>query len=628
MCGIAGFVGRRSDDAIKPMVRSLIHRGPDAEGVYVKQLPSGVIALGHRRLSIIDLDGGNQPFFSSDKNVVAIVNGEIYNHREIRQRLDRRGFQFQTQSDCEVVVQLYEEYGDAFIEHLDGMYAVALWDERQQRLLLARDPIGKKPLYFSQKGTSLYFASEIKSLFATGDFPKEIDRLGVDQYLRYGYVPAPNTFYKGVHSLPAGHFLRWKNGHIESYRFYDLSVAADQQKKVTNFSEAVRRASTLCENAVKKRLISDVPIGVFLSGGVDSALVASLAARESAKPLQTFTIVHDEENLSFDERSRARMVSNMIGSEHREIHVQPSVDGLIERLIDVFDEPFADSSAIPTHLISSITSEELKVVLSGVGGDEAFCGYPRQLGMWLSLGSAKVPKVFRTAMDKWLAPMIPENEDVFNTGGRVRRFIHGVTVDPGERYDHWTSLFSDVERFHLLGIQSQPSNNKKTSVDYMRKALLHDAARYLPEDLLRMLDRCTMAHGLEARAPFCDPELLAFGIALPASLKFRFGLKSILKGVAKGIVPNEILRSRKQGFMVPISRWLRGELKEYASALLSEDACVKGELLMPKVVARYWNEHQSGQANHAHRLWSLVMLQAWRLQHLDYEVEPRCASYC
>ncbi len=631
MCGIAGFAGYPTDTPLKAMTRSLTHRGPDNDGFFVTSTAKGVVALGHRRLSIVDLEAGTQPLSSEDGRVTAVVNGEIYNHVELRGKLERLGHRFETRSDSEVIVHLYEEAGPDCFGELDGMYAIALFDARENRLLLGRDPIGKKPLYFAVDGERVLFGSEPKALLAGGFVPARISRRGLDLYLRFGYVPAPHTLFAGIESIPAGGWLSWEAGEITRGFHFELYDAIDPDVRELDFGAAVAQTRSRLAHAVEKRLAADVPVGVWLSGGIDSTLIATLAARSHGEGLRTFTVGHPAADASFDECARARATARAIGASHTEVRVEPAVDAVFERLLDVFDEPFADSSAIPTQLISEVTAQELKVVLSGVGGDEGFAGYPRHGALRWAQALEWVPALARRAGAGLLRPWVRESADAFNTGGRVRRFLDAAALPAESQYLRWVTLFHADARAALLGTRlgndsDSPARATAGAVDSFDFAFRHDAGAYLPEDLLRLTDRASMVHGLEVRAPFCDPSVLGFGLSLSPKVKLAGGLKSVLRGVAADLVPPEVLRAPKRGFMVPVARWLRDELAPLADSLLSEQACRKGGLLQYAAVRPLWEQHRSGRANHAQRIWALVLLQAWRAKHPYLEMEPACES--
>ena len=614
MCGIAGSAGlARADtdtmELVERMLTSLAHRGPDDQ--YAVRLGSTV--LGARRLSIIDLETGRQPLANEDGSIWATQNGEIYNYVELRQDLERRGHPFRTNGDTEAIVHLYEEYGDSFVDHLRGMFAIAVWDAREERLVLARDRLGKKPLYWHNDGERLIYGSELKAILQDPRVPRTVDRTALAQYLEYQYVPSPRSIILGVSKLlPAG-VLSWHRGEVRVRRYWappyepkrDASVEADREECLELLRESVRL-----------RLRSDVPVGAFLSGGVDSSVVVALMAEASPEPVRTYSIGFDEPG--FNELPYARTIAERFGTRHTEDVVRLDAIGLLPELADHYDEPFADSSAIPTFRVAQLAARELKVVLTGDGGDEAFGGYDRyrfQLGMNV-LG--RLPPRIHEAVAAGAQALLARSRQ----GARLRRRaeswgrLAGLSAD--QRYVSLMSIFGPELRQELLRDATWDQDS------YLLKVLeagphggidrlLHaDTTSYLPEDLLVKMDRATMANSLEARAPLLDHRLVEFAGRLRTDRKLRrMTGKAILRDVARGLLPPGHLDRPKMGFGIPVGAWFRTELGDrYRDLVMASDAGSR-DLVDQRVASRLLDEHRAGVADHGPRLWSLLMLELW-----------------
>jgi len=605
MCGICGVLSLSEAepdvDLAGRMAGSLAHRGPDGEGFY----SDSAIALGHRRLSIIDLATGDQPIFNEDGSVAIVFNGEIYNYRELRQDLVRKGHQFRTTGDTEVIVHLYEERGVECVRDLNGMFAFALWDSRRQRLLLARDPLGEKPLYYATVGDRLLFASELKAILRSDSVPRELDASALDDYLAYGYVPAPRTIYASVRKLPSGHRLVVERGREELSRYWHPWSGAQRE---LSEAEAVRELAELLQDAVRLRLRSDVPVGAFLSGGIDSSLVVALAAREHPG-LQTYSVRIKE--LGFDESPYARLVAERFGTDHHEIDVDvPHLDEL-PMLARHFDEPFADPSAIPTYYVTQAASRHLKVCLSGDGGDELFAGYSQYRRGWLERGLELLPPSALGTVARALPESLP------GVGLLTRMSVAGA-----ERHLAMVGLFSREQRRALLQPRYRPSVDDGVwllaeahawpDLDEIEHRMLADQLSYLPEDILVKVDRTAMRNSLEVRVPFLDPRLVHFANSLPLSLKIDgTRQKRLLRRLLVEVGLPELADRPKKGFGIPLKSWLLGRLDgEVERLLLGEDARVS-ELLEMDVVRRLLRESKRKGRDLSERAWALVWLEHW-----------------
>jgi asparagine synthase (glutamine-hydrolysing) len=589
------------------MCDAILHRGPDEAGYLVH--PELGLGLGMRRLSIIDLAGGSQPIANEDGTVQVIFNGEIYNYRELRHGLERRGHRFATHTDTEVLVHLYEEWGDALVDELRGMFAFALWDARQERLLIARDRLGIKPLYYwlSPDG-GLSFASELKSLLQLQDLPREIAPAAVAEYLALGYIPEPGSIYRSVCKLPPAHRLVWRAGKAgEPERYWDPLARPQIEISEQDATTEIRR---LLSEAVRYRLIADVPLGAFLSGGIDSSAVVAEMMQQMDRPVKTFSIGFEEPE--FNEAPQAAAVARALGTEHTELIVRPSVEEFFEQIVIGFDEPFADSSAIPTLLVSRLAARQVKVVLSGDGGDELFGGYTRYLA-YLSRGPV-LPEGARAALSA-LARRLPHGTLGRNRLLEYSRNAHGryagmvahplCPTEGGVARDHLvraeSSLDSLLDRWFLQtagrGGALEPS--------------LVDLLSYLPGDILTKVDRMSMAASLEARVPLLDHHMVEFAATLPAHLKLRDGTgKWIFRQAIRGLVPDFIFEKRKQGFGVPLGLWLRSTLRHHVDLLLAPGSAMH-EWVEPSAVERIVAEHKAARRDHSAQLWKLIVLQSW-----------------
>jgi asparagine synthase (glutamine-hydrolysing) len=613
MCGIAGLLsldGAAPVDrgALEAMSAALIHRGPDSHGTVVE----GAVGLAARRLSIIDLDTGDQPIRNEDGTVVVVQNGEIYNYEALRAEL--RGHTFSTHGDTEVLAHLYEEHGPRFVERLRGMFAIALWDAKRARLVLARDPFGIKPLYYCAEGGTLAFASELKALQKRPHATTDVDLDAVTAFLAFNSIPAPLSIYAAVRKLPPGHLLIAQEGRIEIECFARPKPTA--RLRTESARELAAEARDRLRDSVRAHLVADVPVGVLLSGGIDSSLLTALAAQEAGERVSTFSIGFKER--SFDELDLARQVAGLYGTDHHELVVEPDAAELLPKIVAAFDEPFADSSALPTYLVSQLAAEHVKVVLSGEGGDELFGGYETYAADLL----APRLKPFLPVLDP-LARALPSGSGRVPLDYKLKRFTAAAHLPPLERHHGFKEIFSADAREQLL------EAGRRSAVDpleYWREAweetagvpelarLQHvDRAVYLVDDLLVKTDRMSMAHSLEARVPFLDPTVAELAHALPTSMKVRGTQKKrLLRMAAEPLLPKSIVRGRKRGFSIPAAAWLRGPLEPFAREVLSPATVARQGFFAPAAVTRVLDEHVSGRVDYSRQLWGLMSFTLWR----------------
>lgn len=647
MCGIAGAVwshpGQAVDRAtLTRMITAIQHRGPDDFGqLFSADLPAGTevpaaqCALGHRRLSIIDLGGGHQPLSNEDGSIWVIFNGEIYNYRELREGLIAGGHRFSTATDTEVIVHLYEEQGTDCVQSLRGMFAFALWDNRQGRLLLARDRLGQKPLFYRQDPGRLLFGSELKALLQVPGLPREVDPEAIDLYLTYQYVPHPRCILRGFHKLPPAHVAVYEQGQLSLFRYWHAPYAGDEQTPNFERWPADKWRSELRQTlteAVRLRMRSDVPVGAFLSGGIDSTIIAGLMQSLSERPIHTFSIGFPV--AEFDERSYAREAASHLGTEHHEYIVHPSALDMLPRLIWHYDEPFGDSSAIPTMYLSEVTRQVVKVALSGDGGDELFAGYPRYQAVHLAARTDWLPAPVKRLL-AWSAwQRIPTSTRQRAFGRRLKRFVAALGQSPERRYLRWIGIFDadarrrlytsefrqrldgfDSGRFILNAYAACPDR------DFVTRTTCADVLTYLPCDILTKVDIASMSYALEARSPFLDHRVVELAARMPIELKFqaRRGKRILLETFAD-LLPQSIQRRSKMGFGVPLDHWFRHELSGLLrETLLSERALDRG-LFLREPVAQLIEDHVSGRWDHSYRLWNLLCLEGWHRVYIDRDV--------
>jgi asparagine synthase (glutamine-hydrolysing) len=628
MCGIVGMLnldGSAADARLLGRMNEAIrHRGPDEEGTYLE----GNVGMAMRRLAIIDLAGGQQPIANEDQTCWIVFNGEIYNYRELKAQLESLGHTFRTDSDTEAIVHAYEEFGADCPKHLRGMFAFAIWNEREQELFLARDRVGKKPLLYSKTSRAFVFGSEFSALLLHPAVGREIDRGAIDDYISFMYVPAPLTAYRDIRKLEPGHSLTLRrDGEMKIERYWEPDFS---KKLKISEEEAGARALELLRDAVRVRLMSEVPLGAFLSGGIDSSAVVALMAEESSTPVKTFSIGFEEQD--FSELHHARRVAERVGAEHHEFIVRPDAMEVLPTLVEHYGEPYADSSAIPTYYVSRETRRHVTVALNGDGGDECFAGYNRYAAMRLSERYRKLPGVLRERVIRQAVEMLPVSE--LKRGGRVRslkRFIHAASLPPVERYLHWVSvidaqakreLYTDEFRQELGGRDARqwlaPWFARANGAGVVDASLLADTMTYLPNDLLVKVDIASMAVSLEARSPFLDHHVIEFAATLPENLKLR-GLttKYILKQTLKKLLPSENIKRGKMGFGVPVGHWFRGQMQGFLRENLLSDKSAGRGVFRPESVRRMVELHTRGERDYTHQLWTLLMLELWFQRFID-----------
>jgi len=629
MCGIIGFLTRRQADVpdiglLRKMRDTMVHRGPDEEGEYVRPIndQGPFVFLGHRRLSIIDLAGGHQPLSNEDGTVWVLLNGEIYNFRELKVELEKKGHRFQTRSDTEVIAHGYEEFGKGCFERLHGMFAIAIWDEREKTLLLARDRLGKKPLYYSLIDETFLFASELKAIMAYPQFPRQIDRLSFMKYLFYEFIPCPHTIFEKANKLPAACYLVWNDRGREIEKYWS-PFQRGKPDELLSEKEAAGHLTELLKNAVKRRLISDVPLGIFLSGGIDSSMIAALAQKEAPGKVKTFSISFEDP--SFDESKYALLASKHIGTEHYEKRMSPEdLLRLVPRLPNILDEPMADASIIPTYLLSQFTREQVTVALGGDGGDELFAGYPTYLAHKVATRYEGLLKALHPAIS-FLGNLLPVSDDNISFDFKVKKFLSGIGFPDGVRNYVWLGSFSRSDLPRALSPEIANQFNESRIVEeissYTREFPCEDRISvlqyldlrlYLQEAILVKVDRASMANSLEVRAPFLDHELVEFVMGLPSELKLRgFTSKYLLKKAAEAYLPSEIIHRKKKGFGVPIAKWIKGPLKELFRDLLSPQRIRQEGFLNASYVEKLLQDHLQNRRDNRKQLWALLVWELW-----------------
>jgi asparagine synthase (glutamine-hydrolysing) len=608
ICGIATARGAVDPDRLRRMSDTLLHRGPDSEGSHV----DGGIGLAARRLAIIDLTGGDQPIRNEDGSVVVIQNGELYNYRELTHELERAGHEFHTRCDTEVLAHGYEQWGLGFAERLRGMFAAAIWDARARRLVLARDRFGIKPLYYRDVGGELSFASELDAL-PQGEI--DLDALGA--FLTFNSIPAPLSIFRDVCKLPPGHLLTWQDGvtTLERYaRPGPLPPRHDEDE-----AELVEECRARLRDSVRAHLIADVPVGVMLSGGVDSGALAALAAEETAEPVRTFSIGFEES--SFDELAGARLVSQRYGTRHRELILRPDAALLLPALADAFDEPFADSSALPTYLVSKLAAEDVKVALSGEGGDELFGGYYTYVADQLAERFGGFVPYLKGAVER-----LPSSSRRASLDYKAKRFARAAHLPPLERHHGWKEIFSADARAELTGRRSafdplavyRERYAETEGHEQLTRLQDVDFGIYLVDDLLVKTDRASMAWSLEARVPFMDTVVTNFAFSLPVRHKVRgFSKKRLLRSAVEPLLPQQVVHGRKRGFSIPAAAWLRGELEPFARETLSPATLRRQGLLEPAAVTRVLDDHVAGREDLSRQVWGLLAFTLWYERHVE-----------
>jgi asparagine synthase (glutamine-hydrolysing) len=635
MCGIAGKLysdPTRSVErpVLERMRDALAHRGPDGAGVWCH----GAIGLAHRRLSIIDLSpAGCQPMANEDRTVWIVFNGEIYNFEALRPALEAAGHRFRSRTDTEVILHLYEEHGVDCLRFLRGMFALAIWDGPRRRLFLARDRLGKKPLVYQADAEAFRFASEAKAILQDPAVEARPDPAALARYLTYGYVPGARSAFAGFCRVPPAHYLLWEDGRLTLTRYWRLRRDVKRERPEAEWSEEILAR---LEEAVRLRLVSDVPLGAFLSGGIDSSAVVAMMARSSTGRVRTFSIGFEEPE--YDELQYARLVARQFGAEHHELVVKPDAAAILPRLAWHYDEPFADSSAVPTYYVAEMTRRHVTVALNGDAGDESFGGYQRYVASALAHrvdrlpGAALLRRAARTG-----AALLPLGSRRTSPLTRGRRFLDGLGEVPERRYARWFCHFYGDHKTELCtpaflaaagerdGLEDLLDAYRESGgTDLIDATMGADVQLYLPDDLLVKVDIASMAHGLEARSPFLDHEFMEFAATIPSALKVRGGeTKRILKQTLRGLLPAAVLDRPKMGFGVPIDHWLRHELRDLAyETLLSPQAVGRG-YFHPAVVRRMLDDHAAARANLHYRLWTLVMLELWHRTYIDGDGESR-----
>lgn len=630
MCGICGFIKKggdpgRSRALLEAMQARLVHRGPDESGVYVSGDSS--VALGHRRLSIIDLAGGRQPMTTDDGRFTIVYNGETYNFHSLKKRLEAAGYTFRTHSDTEVVLHLYRETGERCVEEMRGMFAFAVWDSLEKRLFLARDRLGQKPLFYRAEGTDIIFASEIKAILADPDVPRRLDPAALDRYLTYQYVPHPLTMFAGISKLPPAHTATWQDGRLSLRRYWLPDFDTEVPGTEAQYLEKTR---AVLDEATRMRMIADVPLGAFLSGGIDSSITVALMARASAEPVKTFSIGFREKK--FDETNYARLVAERYRTDHTEFIVEPKCLEVLGALAWHYDEPFADSSAIPTYYVSKMTAEKVKVALSGDAGDENFAGYPRYRAVTLASLYDRAPGIIRAFFSPTLWRHLPVSVEQKSVRRRAKKLVMALNVPPEERYLTWIAIYDEARKAALYTEEfARQAAAGGRAIDF----LLHEYARaphrdflsrttfvdlmtYLPCDLLTKVDIASMAHSLEVRSPFLDHTVVETAVAMPIGLKMRrLSGKHILKRAFADLLPREIITRPKMGFGVPISRWFHTDLAGFLRNLLLDKVTLSRGYFRPDAVGALIDEHTHGVFDHGYRLWALVMLELWHRTFID-----------
>jgi asparagine synthase (glutamine-hydrolysing) len=629
MCGIVGFLTLRASDIpeheiLRRMREILAHRGPDDLGEYIRPLDDqgSFVYFGHRRLSIIDLAGGRQPLSNEDGTVWVIFNGEIYNFQELKRELEIFGHRFKTRSDTEVIVHAYEEYGEGCFQHFNGMFAIGIWDELRRRLVLARDRLGKKPLYYTSMNGTFLFASELKAIMAYPNFPRKISPLSLMKYLFYEFVPCPHTIFNDAKKLPPASYLIWSKKGIEVKEYWSPFDSEYREKRLPE-AEVEYRMLELLRQSIRRRLISDVPLGVFLSGGIDSSAISAFAQQEVPGKVKTFSIGFEDP--SFDESRYASSVSQFLGTEHFEQTMTPNdLLKVVPGLPDILDEPMADASILPTYLLSKFTRQYVTVALGGDGGDELFAGYPTYLAHKFARQYEAFLRGVHPAI-QFLGNLLPVSDDNISFDFKVKKFLSGIGYPDGIRNSVWLGSFSFPEiekvvspeihhhfdRTQLVeGIstyeESFPIKDLTTLVQYL------DLKLYLQESILVKVDRASMACSLEVRAPFLDHELVEFVMGLPSGLKLK-GLTSkyILKKAMKNFLPHEVVKRKKKGFGVPIAKWVKGPLKDFFGDFLSPQRIKKEGFLNADYVAALLQDHLLNRKDNRKQLWTLLIWELW-----------------
>lgn len=623
MCGIFGVVSSEPlQFDIETHTHTLSHRGPDDYGIHRDEFAG----LGHRRLSIIDLAGSKQPIYNEDKSKCIIFNGEIYNFQKLRKILLAKGHRFSTKGDTETILHAYEEWGNKCVDRLRGMFAFAIWDIKKRILFIARDRLGIKPLFFAQYRGRFYFASEMKAILADPTFPRRIDEQALTSYFSYSYIPAPLTIFTDIRKLEPGHTITWQDGDFHKEKFWDLQFYPKRKRSESYYIESFMG---LLQEAVDLRMISEVPLGAFLSGGIDSSAIVALMSKASTSPVNTFCIGFGGNTGGYlDERGYAGQVAERYQTAHKDYEVAMNPDGLLEKIVRAFDEPFADDSTVPSYFVCKIARENVTVALSGLGGDEIFGGYERYLGFKLRGLYNHVPAFIRKNIIAGIVSRLPERADGHYTINHMKRFVRSSGLEADRCYLSYLSilkddlrrnLFADRDRFSSyhgscddIFLQHFNSDNVAGDSNSLDRALYCDLKTYLPEDILAVTDRLSMHHSLEVRVPFIDHKFLEFCATIPVDIRMKgFQKKYLLKKAVRPLLPKEVIDHRKQGFIGPMTQWLKHDLKPYVVDTLTEKNLGKHGLLDFATVNTVLEEHFSGKEIHDTLIWSLLIFQKW-----------------
>jgi asparagine synthase (glutamine-hydrolysing) len=624
MCGICGIL---NSDPDRPVERAILigmneamrHRGPDAQGLYL----NGPLGLGHRRLSIIDLETGQQPMTNEDESLWLVFNGEIYNFPELRRQLVKRGHAFRTRSDSEVILHAYEEYGRSCVEHFNGMFAFALWDQSRRQLFLARDRVGIKPLYYACLPEGFLFASELKSLLAHPKTPRDLDHQALRQYLSYEYVPSPRSIFQGIKKLPPGHTLTLTDNRISLECYWDFALDQSETDHNRSLEVCLSELRQTLKEAVNLELIADVPVGVLLSGGLDSSSIAAMLAALNVSKIQTFSVSFNDP--SFDESAHARLVAQQLGTEHHEITLtSQAMLELVPRLGGLLDEPLGDSSFIPTFLLSQFTRQHVKVALGGDGGDELLGGYPTlPAHLWMGMYQRFLPADLRQGLASWVSDNLPVSFNNLSFDFKVRRFLQGHNLPPYSRHQFWMGSFTPQQKALLLNpaldlpesAEAEPIRRHWQACpadDLINKVFYCDLKLYLEGDILAKVDRASMANSLEVRVPLLNAKLLDLSAGLARHFKVGWlTTKYLLRRAMQDLLPPAIVRRRKKGFNMPVAKWLSGPLKPLATDLLAPDRLRRHGLFNPGYVQTLWQEHLTQRQDHRKLLWTLLAFELW-----------------
>ena len=639
MCGIYGQINRVPGPAECGL--SLRHRGPDDEGTLDLEVlgTSQWVTLSHRRLSIIDLSpAGHQPMSNEDGSVWVIFNGEIYNFQELRPQLISAGHRFRSRTDTEVLVHGYEEWGDDLIKRLHGMFAFAIWDSRRRRMLLTRDRVGKKPLFYAYDENRLFFGSEIKSILATGEIKPELDPLSLHDYLTYLYFPAPRTAFKGIAKLPPATCMAVEvqpDGKLRmnQWSYWDPVEASANAPRLSEH-DAINKTREMLEESVRIRLVSDVPLGIFLSGGIDSSAITALAARQSSDPVQTFSIGFRNSKF-YDELPYANRVAEMFQTEHHVLQATAECTAHLTKVVRHFDEPFGNPTAILEYILTKLMREHVTVALSGDGGDELFGGYVRYAGVRLAGYYRLLPEWITHKLVPRLSGLMRDATDGRHGYRRLREFAEAASKPREEMYLSWVGYFSEEEKRELYTpeflaqVQGHDSGDflrgvfkKGEQLDLMNRIGYVDLVSFLCCNCLEYADRMSMANSLEVRCPFTDQQLVEFALGLPYKMKFRhFDTKWVVKQAMRGILPPEILAKKKMGFNPPLPQWINRELKPLISQLLDRVTNERRGIFRPEAVARLLRDHEENRRDNSLKIWALLMVEVWQRMYLDLEPE-------